>query len=353
MGHGQCSSWRARLGCGIAAATIACAGPALAAASGATVQAHTYIPHLRAFARVQPVADANVRAGLDGRLEHLLVVPGSHVQAGQRIGMLGGIQVRARLTSDHAQLAAARSEEQSLSDALAIQRRRLAQHLSTRADVDRAIGNLAHARARRVDAQQHLDADRELAILRAPANGAVIAVHAQDGERIRAGQALMLIQPDAALWLMASVYDPRARAQLHVGMHGQFRPDDGSAAIAVRLVQLPPRLHADGGQPIAMVRDGKAAPATWTNGETGTVIMRGRAEKRLMVPTRALVLDRGHWWVLLETGQGARQQQVTPGDRVGDSTVIMRGLRAGQKVVVDHVYRRFHNAIAQHYQIRD
>lgn len=353
MGPRQRSSWRGRLGCGVAAAVLACTPLALAASPGFTVQEQTHVPKLRAFARVQPVADASVRAGMDGRLQRLDVVPGSRVRAGQRIGMIGGSQVHARLASDQARLAAASSEARSLGDALAIQRKRLSQHLSTRADVDLAMGNLARARARLVSTRQTLDADRALASLRAPANGAVIAVRAHVGERVRQGQALLLMQPDDALWLVASAYAPGMRARLQVGMRGKFLPDDGSAAIAIRVAQLPPRLQADGGQPIAMLRDGKDADPAWIDGETGTVVLDGRAEQRLLVPTRALVLDGGQWWVLLATAHGDRRQQVTPGARVGDRTVIRRGLHPGQQVVVDHVYRRFHSSITRHYRIQD
>jgi len=353
MDHRQCSSWRARLGCGIAAAILACAGPARAATSCVSVRAQSYIPLLRAFARVTPIADASVRAGLDGRLVHLDVVPGTRVRAGQRIGMLGGSQVRALLASDRARLEAARSEEQERSAALAIQRQRLAQHLSTRERVGSAISDLARARALRVGAQQDLDADPRPGRPCAPASGAVIAVQADAGERVRTGQVLVRVQPQDGLWLLAAIYDPHARAQLHVGMQGSFQPDDGSHASAVHIVQLPPRLRADGGQPVALARESKSAAQGWIDGETGTLVLKGRVEQRILVPTRALVLNRGLWWVLLDTAHGERQQQVTPGARVGNLSVIVHGLEPGEKVVVDHVYRHFHSGINHHYQIQD
>lgn len=346
-------SWRAALIRGIAAACITCALPVPAATPGVAVQSRTCVPHVRAFARVQPIADASVRAGMDGRLAHLDVVPGNHVHAGQRIGALGGRQVKARLKSDRARFEAARREERARRDALGAQRYRLSQHLSSRENVDSAEEALARAQARRVAAGQTLDADRALAVLRAPASGTVIAVHVHVGERVGNGQVLLRIQPDDGLWLMASAYDPRTRQRLHVGMRGQFTPDDGSATIAVRIVQLPPRLHADGGQPIAMQRTDAKGAGAWIAGETGTVVLEGKPEKRLLVPTRALVLDRGRWWVLLVTAHGEKQQPVTPGERVGARTVIERGLRPGDSVVVEHVYRRFHSGIAQHYQIQD
>lgn len=332
---------------------LACTGPALAAAASVTVRMQTYVPRVRAFARVQSITDASVRAGLDGRLLHLDVVPGAHVRAGQRIGDVGGSLVRSRLAQDRAQLEASRSAEHSLGDTLSIQRQRLTQGLSTRDDVARAARALDRARTARIKARQTLDADRGLARLQAPASGTVVSVHAHVGERVRAGQALALIQPGDALWLMAAAYDPHARARLHVGMHGRFQPDDGSRPMAIRIAQLPPRLRADGGQPIAMVRAPSDSGQAWVNGETGTVSLVGRAVQRLLVPTRALVLDRGVWWVLLDTPHGDRKQPVTPGARVGDRTVIVQGLKRGEKVIVEHVYRRFHRGVRRRYQIQD
>lgn len=340
--------------CWMATVTLSLCTPALATPAIFTVHPQRVVSHIRAFARVSPVSRARVRAGLDGRLERLAVVPGCHVRAGQRIGDLGGSRVDARKARDRARMQAARSAEHDLRDALDIARDRLAQGLSTHQAVDRANEAFAWARARRVAAQQAWREDQALSELRAPASGAVVSVMAHAGERVRAGQALVLVQPDHDLMLTASVYAPDARRRLHAGMRGRFLPDDGSPAMAVRIAHLPPRLRPDGAQPVTLVPIRPLAPAdAWVSGETGTVQLEEQPVKRILVPTRALILDRGRWWVLLHTARGDRRRAVVPGARHGDRTVIVDGLAPGMQVVVDHAYRRFHRGIAHHYQVQD
>lgn len=323
------------------------------AASTVTVKPQTVVPQVRAFARVAPITDATLLAASDGRLEQLDVVPGSMLRSGQHIGRLGGTRVRAIMARDQALLDAARDDEAARRDTLAIIRARLLQHLSTRQDLDRAIDALGRARAQRVTAEGRLRTDRALSTLRAPATGTVMVVLAHPGERVHAGQALLRMQPDDALRLEAAFYASSARRQVHVGMPGRFVPDDGSPAIRVRVAQLPPRLRADGGQPVILVPAAHEPAHAWVSGETGTVSLEGHPAQHFLVPTRALILDRGHWWVLVRTSTGDRRQSVTPGTRRDGQTVILDGLRSGMVVIVDHAYSRFHRDIAHRYQVQD
>lgn len=332
--------------------------PATGAAHGAidiwTVKPQRIVPRLIAFARVEPISVASLYAGLDGRLGELDLVPGSRVKSRQIIGRLDGTQVRERLAVDRSRSHAAREEEKDLDDALAIMQQRRAQHLATRQDVDHASAAAAQARTLRIEADQQLWADMDMTALRSPAKGEVTAVYAHTGERVHAGQLLAKVQPDNALWLSASLYALDARRTLHVGMHGRFIPDDGSMPIPVRIEQLPPRLHADGGQPVELLpAAGTSQRPTWFSGETGTLRLEGRPRMRILVPTRALILDGGQWWVLLSTSGGEIRRAVTPGSRYGDRTVILHGLTVGAHVVVDNAYLRFHRNIAHHYQVQD
>ena len=68
------------------------------------------------------------------------------------------------------------------------------------------------------------------------------------------------------------------------------------------------------------------------------------------IPTRALILDRGKWWVMVHTPHGNHPRQVTPGPARGWNTFITHGLPAGSQVIVNNAYLLFHASIAEHYQ---
>ena len=71
------------------------------------------------------------------------------------------------------------------------------------------------------------------------------------------------------------------------------------------------------------------------------------------VPTRALILDQGQWWVLVHTANGNQPRLVTPGPARGWQTFIERGLEPGAEVVVENAYLEFHSGISKNYQPPD
>ena len=71
------------------------------------------------------------------------------------------------------------------------------------------------------------------------------------------------------------------------------------------------------------------------------------------VPTRALVLDQGQWWVLVHSSTGDHRQAVVPGPARGWRTFIERGLEPGVQVVVENAYLEFHLGISKNYQPPD
>jgi hypothetical protein len=71
------------------------------------------------------------------------------------------------------------------------------------------------------------------------------------------------------------------------------------------------------------------------------------------VPTRALILDQGTWWLLVHTPQGIRRQAVVPGPSRGESTLIEKGLHPGAEIVVDNAYLLFHRDFSKSFQAPD
>ena len=184
----------------------------------------------------------------------------------------------------------------------------------------------------------------------APAAGTVLAISSPNGQLVSAGQAVVTLQPDGGLWLRADYYGVALNA-IHAGMTGRFSPSDGGASIAVRVCSAPAMLAAGGGESIALCPAQQRA--AWLSGEAGTVTLDLPAQKLVAVPTRALVLNRGKWWVMVHAANGDRPRQVVPGPAQGWNTFIESGLAPGTRVVVNNAYLLFHTSTAEQYQIPD
>ena len=152
-------------------------------------------------------------------------------------------------------------------------------------------------------------------MLRAPVAGRVLALNAAAGERVAAGQTVLTLQAKGRLWLHATFFGAAAGA-IHVGMRGRFVPAADPRPIPVVVVSVFPALGADGGEAVGLRA---TAGSPWRNGAFGNVSLDGPSRLVTAVPTRALILDRGRWWVMLHTPHGDRPQAVVPGPARGAS----------------------------------
>ena len=89
------------------------------------------------------------------------------------------------------------------------------------------------------------------------------------------------------------------------------------------------------------------------SGEMGTLRLTGAPRAWAAVPTAALVMNQGTWWVLVEEAKGPRPQQVEIGPARDGWTLVRQGLAPGQKVVVADAYLVFHRDFAKQYQPPD
>ncbi|WP_329742187.1 efflux RND transporter periplasmic adaptor subunit [Dyella sp. A6] len=305
-----------------------------------------------AYAQVEPVATVPVRALVPGALRDLHVVPGSTVVRGEVLAQLGGSRLRAFMTGREAALHSAITNAATARQALAIARRQFAQRLATRQDVDAARSALASAQAAQATARTRLAEARDMQGLRAPVAGTVLAVHAGDGEQVTTGETVLVLLPANRLWVDATYYGADA-TRLHPGMRGRFQPADGSAAVPVKVVSVAAALAMDGGRTVGLLPLAATPPASWIDGQSGTVSVDGPPAQGVAIPTSALVLDRGRWWVVLHTSSGNTPRQVIPGPAQGWHTWIVSGLRPGQQVVSRNAFLEYHRDIAQSYQPPD
>lgn len=323
--------------------------PASATPGIATVRAATQSTRLQAFARVEPQHIIRVHAPLDGTVQRLRVKPGDVLHHGDVIAVLGGAERRMEL--EQATAAAARAKAALRLAQQTLHRvRETYPGVSTRKQLQRATADVAERQSVADAAQARLQYQKAMATVRAPVAARVLSVAVGEGQRVSAGDAVLNLAPLHALWLRAVFYGRDAEV-VRVGMNGKFRPVAGGSAVAVTVISVVQPLRTDGGREALCAAANDST--TWHNGDAGTVDLQGEPRHGTVVPTSALVLDRGRWWVLLHTPDGDRPQAVVPGPAHGRETFIERGLQPGQRVRVSDVYLRFHRDFTQHYQPPD
>ena len=314
----------------------------------ATARAQTLPQPLSAYGQIEPISVVRVRAVEPGTVRGLDFVPGSVVRAGQVLARLGGPRMQALLIAREQSLRSSKAREEAASRALDIARRQYADQLATQQLLDAAQSELAAAHAALHTAEAQLREAQDLQTVRAPVAGKVMNLRAADGEQATAGETLLTLQPDGKLWVRAQYYGSDA-ALLHVGMQGRYQPVAGGRPIAVRLTAIFSALTSDGGLRVGLMPTSPIASAAWMAGEWGTLSIDGPPRHMVAVPTSALILDRGRWWVLVHTPQGDKPLQVVPGPAHGWETSIASGLLPGQQVVVTDAFLRYHRGIAGSY----
>lgn len=303
------------------------------AATAGTVKAelHLFTHEYRTYARVEPQTLVVIKAATTGVITDLRVLPGEQVHAGELLAKLTGADYRTNLSAAVSRRDAARSN-------LAVTQKNYPQFSSAQ--------DVSNAEAAFDEAESALKRLKVTGQLVAPAEGIVLGLNTADGERVTAGQSLITLQPSRSLWLRAQYYGADVAA-IRVGMSGEFFPADASSPVPVKVATVFGALLPDGGESVGLLT-ASSAP-TWINGEFGTVVLKGPPHKLVAVPTRALILDGGRWWLLVHTAHGDRHQAVVPGLARGWMTFIEHGLEPGADVVVANAYLKFYRGISTTY----
>ncbi|MDE2464079.1 MAG: efflux RND transporter periplasmic adaptor subunit [Alphaproteobacteria bacterium] len=315
-----------------------------------TVQSRQEKSQLVAYGQVGPVVIVPVSAAEPGVVTGLQARPGTHVRAGQSLAHMSGPAIDSLVVQGEADVRSAQSQLDAARKSLDIARQQLPSHLTTRQAVQQAESAEAQARSGLVNAQSRLKTVRQLMTVSSPADGIVLQLNSADGALVSAGQPILTIQPANGLWLVANYYGADL-AVIRVGMTGQFRPADGGAPLKVRVASIPGTLAAGGGESIAF--EALNSKHTWISGEAGMVALDLPLRQMVVVPTRALVLNQGKWWVMIHSAAGDRAEEVVPGPTQGWDTFIVSGLAPGTKVVVNNAYLLFHASITEQFQIPD
>ena len=301
---------------------------------------------ITAFAQVTPQHLYQVTSSLAGRVANFSIKPGESVRRGESIADLTGAGV-----TEQAQVAAdavkqAQVDVASANTLLKLVQQQQRQTLATRQDVLKARSSLSEAKARLEIAESRQQALISETRLLSPASGKVISVAATDGDYVSAGQSLLKILPTNELWLSARIFGQDGQ-QLQPGLPGVFHPNLGGEAIPVSVATTAPGSGAGGTWQVYLLP--KIQSPAWFAGEAGKLVLHGPAFELPAIPSAALIMDQGKWWVMVASEQGERPVHVVPASSRHGWTWLKQGLSVGQKVLVRNAYQRFHQNFARQY----
>ncbi len=323
--------------------------PARANNQFATVKSCILVRQLTAYAEVVAVRTITVRSMVDGTVTGFQVIPGMSVHKGEVLANLTGPKYAAALRRAYLHVVRAQTDF-NLVQKTALSVKQTYPGLSTRRQLEKAHAAVANARANLQAARTCLSYLRHVHMVRAPVNGSVLETFVANGEHVAANDPLVRLQPRGALWLRAVFYG-KDIGLLHVGMQGVFQPATGGKLIPVKVQAVIDPMCPDGGRRVGCVPI--KGEALWYSGEMGTLKLHGPKHDWVVVPTKALILYKGQWWVLVHDAKGDYRQVVVPGPTLGKITLLAKGVKPGQQVVVLDAYLRFHREFSHQYQPPD
>jgi RND family efflux transporter MFP subunit len=312
------------------------------------VQKHI-VAKVSAPAHVQAVSNAVLTASTAGVVSGLRITPGETVRAGQTIARLTGPTVmseKARLAAD---LKTAQIRLSAATQAATIEQQKFNDQLSTRDAIVRVRADLDAARQQLVAAQSAAQGYTGLATITASESGVVTAVSAADGQYVSAGQALVTVSSSRDLHVVANFYGSDT-ALVAVGMKAVFLPESGEAPVYVVVKRTSWSVPTPGQLEVWL---SPVQGGSLDSGAVGTVSLSASDDRQLAVPSTALVLDSGEWWVLVHDNTGNHRRHVAPGLADAGWTSIRNGLSAGELVVTQDAYLHFHQDFSTRYQQAD
>ncbi len=299
------------------------------------------VPTISAFATVQSSGLIRIVTTQSGVVAGLSIRPGQVVAAGQTIARLRGPQIATASIQASANHQTALAVERAADESLTAEKQKLRQHLSTQQLVAQARSALVAAKAQVLITQANANLLQEAITLKSPSAGIVQDLNVANGDIVTKGQVLATIQPNTGSWLKAVFYGDAVPADAK----GVFTTGNDAAKIKVSLRGAFGVAQSDGGMPVALTALQSLIPGTF-----GRVTLDLPAQTVTIIPSDALILDKGKWWVVRHDASGDRPVQVIPGSTKGYNTIIKSGLRPGDAVVVVNAYLLYNRGIAARYQ---
>lgn len=291
----------------------------------------------------------------EGVIQRVFVGPGQKVEKGQPLLEMESVslgEAESHYREAQATLTLARKAYERQATLRAEQITSEKEYLSARQEMEAATirATAAADKLRRLglgpDEVQGLSKEaasvtRGVLVLRAPAPGAVLEMHAVPGEAVRPDQSVFTLGDLSQLWVIADVYEAQLQAVLAHEFHGDMRASVAAKAypgetfpatvdyVAPAMDEKTRTLKVRVGVPNPR---GKLRAGMFVNVEL--LLPTGR--EALAVPTAAVLADEGRSFVFVRHhGEYWVRRPVTLGPRSGGWVEVTKGLAGGETVATE------------------
>ncbi|MDC8640484.1 efflux RND transporter periplasmic adaptor subunit [Xanthomonas hortorum] len=291
----------------------------------------------RLSGRVEPAigARASVAASISGRVERVIVAPGSSVRAGQPLAVVvsgEAATMRANADAARAEAEAARlvyQRDQSLVTQGVVAR----QELETSRARSLAADAGARAAAAQASAAGSPDAGGRVTIT-SPVAGIVGAVQVTPGGFVGAGDIVANVSDPSQTELVFSA-PPALAAQIASGARIEVIGPSGSFAAIV--IGVAADVREQGGMAIIRART-ESGPLPAAGSAVAGVIVSGEGNDTLTVPADAVQTVEGRSVVFVADDRGFRVTPVLAGRRAGGHIEILNGLSGDERIAGTHAF---------------
>jgi len=179
------------------------------------------------------------------------------------------------------------------------------------------------------------------------ANGKVLNIFTANGDYVKSGQTLLTILSNKNR-LLVTAY--KKNNSIKIGQKGWFFPQQKNAKpilMAVSTIISDPNVAGIWHIYLHPVHSN----THWVVGEVGNFEFIIKARYFIAVPKKALIMNKGKWWVVKKTDYGIRKIEVFPFTSNNKWVWLKKGaLKRGEKIVISGAYQIFHEDFSKNYE---
>lgn len=321
----------------------------------ATAEIKTLPVTIEAVGTVQPIASIALKPRIDSQIASVEVKEGAHVKEGDLLFTLDGRALKAQLEQAEATLAKDRAQLEQMRRDLTRAEDLLAKHISTEVQRDTAatavkvqLAQIAADEAQRVNLATSLSYTE----IRAPVSGRIGSIALKAGTTFKAGDA----QPIATVNQIDPIYVSFAIPQSLLGdlrkalSAGEVRVDAtvGDTAVTGHLAYIENTVDLATGTVLAKAIMPNRNELLWPGAFVSARATLGTDVNAISIPSSAVLIgQQGPYVFVIRDGQKADLVHVTVARTIGQRSVVSKGLKGGDAIVVDGQLRLVDGASVQ------